>query len=116
MPILVSILITVSAVAILVIQMYRPDADRPWRRTAAVVCVLLAGMFLFGLYILHPRTHPAIVIPFITSMLLLVAFLFLLALRDMVHTRKLLKDLRKRRAESEWSELPIMHSEEGDVS
>lgn len=114
MPTLISILITLSAAAIMVHQLMRPNHERPWRKIAALICVLLASMFLFGLYVLHPRTHPAVVIVYVGCMLLLVLSLFVIALRDLVHTRKTLRDMRLRRWKAALTELNGSGDSEGD--
>ena len=72
-----------------------PD-DRPWRRVGAAICLLVSVMFVLGVYLVdipdHPRTYAA----FWAVLMGLVVWLCLLGLRDVRHTRKI---LRRRRAE-----------------
>ena len=72
-----------------------PD-DRPWRRVGAAICLLVSIMFVLGVYLVdipdHPRTYAA----FWAVLMGLVVWLCFLGLRDVRHTRKV---IRRRRAE-----------------
>ena len=70
--------------------------DRPWRRVGAAICLLVSVMFVLGVYLVdipdHPRTYAA----FWAVLMGLVVWLCFLGLRDLRHTREI---IRRRRAE-----------------
>jgi hypothetical protein len=71
--------------------------DRPWRRVGAAICLLLSVMFVLGVYLVdipqRPRTYAA----FWLVMMLLVVWLCMLAIKDMLYTRKMLAKWREAR-------------------
>ena len=70
--------------------------ERPWRRVGAAICLLISVMFVLGVYVVdipdHPRTYAA----FWAVLMGLLVWLCLLGLRDVRHTRMV---IRRRRAE-----------------
>ncbi|MHC5108784.1 MAG: hypothetical protein ACYTHJ_02765 [Planctomycetota bacterium] len=79
-------------------------SDRPWRRLGAAICLTTAVMFVLGIYLINPERNPAAVATYWLVILLLVVWLCLLAVKDMLHTRRELEKWRdERRADIGWS-------------
>lgn len=69
--------------------------DRPWRRVGAAICLLIAVMFVIGIYVVDIPERP---IPYALYWLIilgLVVWLCVLAVRDFLYTRRV---IRRRRA------------------
>jgi len=64
------------------------SGDRPWRRRGAAVCALVCVLFHLGLHHVDPARRPRLFLALWIVVLLLVGWLCLLALADMVYTRK----------------------------
>ena len=63
---------------------------RPWRRLGAAICVVVAVMFVLGIYLLDGKPPPRIFLAYWILVLVLVFWLCGLALKDILHTRRLL--------------------------
>jgi len=70
--------------------------ERPWRRLGAGISLVLAVMFTAGVYFLGDNRPPKVYAWYWSVIMVLVLWLFVLAVRDMSHTRA--KILEKRRA------------------
>jgi phosphatidylglycerophosphate synthase len=68
---------------------------RPWRKLGAAICLVLAVMFVGGVYLLEPKNSPKVFLTYWAIMLVLVVWLFALAFKDLLHTRRALLALRK---------------------
>jgi phosphatidylglycerophosphate synthase len=68
---------------------------RPWRKLGAAICLVLAVMFVGGVYLMEPENSPKVYLAYWGIMLLLVVWLFALAFKDLLHTRRALLALRK---------------------
>ena len=76
--------------------------QRPWRKLGAAICLLISVMFVLGIYVVDIPDRP---IPYATYWLImlgLVIWLFVLAVRDIMYTRQLVRrwraDMRDRTA------------------
>ncbi len=69
--------------------------DRPWRRLGAAICLLLAVMFVIGIYAVDIPDRPIPYALYWIIMLGLVVWLFTLAVRDVVYTRTLIRRWRE---------------------
>lgn len=69
---------------------------RPWRRLGAAICLLLAIMFVLGIHLLDAETGPRAYVTYWVIMLLLALWLCVLAVRDLLHTRRAIARLRDR--------------------
>ncbi len=68
--------------------------DRPWRKVGAALCVLISVMFVLGIYIVDIPDRPVPYALYWIIMLALVVWLFVLAVRDIMYTRKLARQWR----------------------
>lgn len=68
---------------------------RPWRKLGAAICLVLAVMFVGGVYLMEPENSPKVFLAYWAIMLVLVVWLFALAFKDLLHTRRALLALRK---------------------
>jgi drug/metabolite transporter (DMT)-like permease len=73
---------------------------RPWRRLGAAICVLLAIMFVAGITLIDRPARPGLFIAFWLLILGLICWLCVLAIKDVLHTRKMVADWRARRREN----------------
>jgi len=78
-----------------------PDAyplrgHRPWRKMGAALCLLIAVMFVLGIYVVDIPDRPVPYAMYWIIMLGLVVWLFVLAVHDIMHTRKLVRQWRLR--------------------
>ena len=64
--------------------------ERPWRRLGAAICVVVAVMFVLGIYLLDGKPPPRVFLAYWILVLVLVFWLCGLALKDIMHTRRLL--------------------------
>ena len=72
------------------------DGFRPWRRLGAAICLVLAVMFVCGVYLMDVRTPPRVFAAYWLVMLVLVLWLCALAVKDVLHTRRMLLAWRGR--------------------
>ncbi|MEK6676154.1 MAG: hypothetical protein AABZ47_10930 [Planctomycetota bacterium] len=86
------------------------QGHRPWRTVGAAICVVLVVMFVAGERVFDVPTatlHPRAFILFWLVMLVLVVWLCLLAVQDILYTRRLVAQWRAnlaRRVSSESNE------------
>jgi len=73
---------------------------RPWRRLGAAICVVLAIMFVAGITLIDRPARPGMFIAFWLLILGLICWLCVLAIKDLLHTRKMVADWRARRRET----------------
>jgi hypothetical protein len=76
------------------------QTDRPWRRVGAGICVVLAVMFVVGVWALEHTErirHPVLFLIYWLIFLGLVAWLCVLALRDCLYTLKMVSRWRQER-------------------
>ena len=67
---------------------------RPWRKLGAAICLVISVMFVLGIYVVDIPDRP---IPYAIYWLIilgLVIWLFVLALRDIMYTRQLVRRWR----------------------
>ena len=69
--------------------------SRPWRRLGAAICLVLAIMFVGGLYLMDARTSPRAFAAYWLVMLVLALWLCALAIKDVLYTRRMLIAWRK---------------------
>lgn len=67
---------------------------RPWRKVGAAICLLIAVMFVLGIYLVDVPQRPVPYALYWIIMLGLVVWLFVLALRDIMYTRRLARQWR----------------------
>lgn len=74
---------------------------RPWRKLGAGICLLVSVMYVIGIYVVDIPDRPVPYAIYWLILLGLLFWLFFLAIRDMMYTRKLMKvwrqDVRERR-------------------
>lgn len=68
--------------------------DRPWRKIGAALCLLISVMFVLGIYVVDIPDRPVPYAIYWLIMLGLVVWLFVLALRDIMYTRGLVRQWR----------------------
>ena len=68
--------------------------NRPWRKVGAAICLVLSIMFAAGLHLPDPPINPRAYTVYWIVMLILVFWLLLLAMKDVLHTRRRLFELR----------------------
>lgn len=106
MKLLMSILVLAAGLAVGWFYLRRPPVDlasrrspaadeRPWRRVGAGICVVLAIMFVAGLYLLDEDRKPGAYVAYWLIMMLLVLWLCLLVLRDLLYTRQMIARWKK---------------------
>jgi uncharacterized membrane protein len=66
------------------------SGDRPWRKLGAVIMLLLAVMFVLGIYVLDEHRGVWFYALYWLIMMMLVLWLCVLAVRDVVYTRQLI--------------------------
>ena len=62
--------------------------DRPWRRLGAAIAVVLAIMFVVGIYVVDIPDRPVPYAVFWLIMLGMIVWLCSLAVKDVLHTRR----------------------------
>jgi len=67
---------------------------RPWRRVGAAICLVVAVMFVLGVYLVDEPQHPRTYAAFWLVMMVLVVWLCGLALKDVLYTRQLIERWR----------------------
>lgn len=67
---------------------------RPWRKIGAAICLLISVMFVVGIYIVDKPQRPVPYAIYWIIMLCLVVWLFVLAVRDIMYTRQLVRRWR----------------------
>lgn len=70
--------------------------DRPWRKLGAVIAVLLSIMFVVGVQFLGTGGGPGTYLAYWLVMLVLVIWLCVLAIRDVMFTRRWIEERRAR--------------------
>ncbi len=79
-----------------------PAARRPWRRRGAVVCAVICVLFHVGIHHVDPQRWPRLFLALWIVVLLLVGWLCLLALADILYTRKLTRESLQRSRRSRF--------------
>jgi len=82
---------------------------RPWRRLGGAICLVLAVMFVLGVYVVDVPDHPRVYAAYWTVMMGLVLWLCGLAIKDVRHTRAAVARWHKQRRELAES-LRVLHS------
>lgn len=76
------------------VYLFRPlcrgegEGERPWRRLGGGICVVLGVMFAVGVWLVDIPERPRPYAAFWLVMLVLVAWLCVLAVRDLAYTRR----------------------------
>jgi amino acid transporter len=101
---LISIMVLATAATMAWIYLRKPPAHgsprypfaghRPWRKIGAALCLLIAVMFVLGIYVVDIPDRPVPYAIYWIIMLGLVVWLFVLALRDIMYTRGLVRQWR----------------------
>lgn len=68
---------------------------RPWRKVGAAICLLVSVMYVIGIYAVDIPERPVPYAIYWLIMIALLFWLFFLAVRDMMYTRKLMKAWRE---------------------
>jgi len=68
--------------------------DRPWRRLGAAICLVLAVMFVLGVYVLNDTGSLRGFAAYWLVMLVLVVWLCMLAIKDILYTRRVVAGWR----------------------
>ena len=103
-----SILILLSGVGCAVFYFRKPPkisdpithallSNRPWRRLGAAICLVLAVMFVLGVYLVDVPDRPRAYAAYWAVMLVLVMWLGSLAIKDILHTRRIIATWRDAR-------------------
>lgn len=71
------------------------SGHRPWRKVGAGICLLMAVMFVLGIYVVDIPERPIPYALYWIIMLGLVIWLFVLAVRDFMYTRSLVRRWRE---------------------
>ena len=101
LKLLISILIVAAGLAVGWLYLRKPPLrrapgaapaadDRPWRRVGAAICILLAVMFVAGIYLLDEDRKPGAYVAYWLVMMALVLWLCLLVVRDLLYTRQVI--------------------------
>lgn len=77
---------------------------RPWRKLGAAICVVVAVMFVAGVYLLDGKPPRHIFLAYWILILVLVMWLCGLALKDLLHTRRWLTSHLSARGSSSLGE------------
>jgi hypothetical protein len=75
--------------------------ERPWRRLGAGIALVVAVMFVVGIYVVDIPDRPVPYAIFWLIMLGMVVWLCYLAVKDALHTRRTFKTWRKQQEEVE---------------
>lgn len=104
LKLLTSIGVLTAAVVFAVVYLNRPweqdgggalGGHRPWRKLGAGIFVVLAVTFVLGIYILDLETPPKVYAIYWLIFTGLLGWLCVLALRDLMYTRKILQRYRE---------------------
>lgn len=79
--------------------------QRPWRRVGAGICVVVAVMFVLGVYLVDIPDHPRAYALYWTIILGLLMWLCALAFKDVKYTLRLIRVRRDQRSAAERQEL-----------
>ena len=71
---------------------------RPWRRLGGAICLLLAVMFVLGVYVVDVPDNPRVYLAYWTVMMGLVLWLCVLATKDIFYTRRIIARRRDGKA------------------
>lgn len=71
--------------------------NRPWRRVGAAICLVLAIMFVLGVYLVDIPQRPRAYAAFWLVMVVLVIWLCILAAKDILYTRQVIAKWRAER-------------------
>lgn len=71
------------------------SGSRPWRKVGAGICLLIAVMFVVGIYVVDIPERPIPYALYWIVMLGLVIWLIVLAVRDFMYTRSLIRRWRE---------------------
>jgi len=71
--------------------------DRPWRRLGAGICLLLAVMFVIGVWVVDKPQKPVPYAVFWIIIMALTVWLCVLAVKDVIHTRRVFEQWREER-------------------
>lgn len=71
--------------------------NRPWRRVGAAICLVLAIMFVLGVYLVDIPQRPWAYAAFWLVMVVLVIWLCILAAKDILYTRQVIAKWRAER-------------------
>lgn len=74
--------------------------QRPWRRIGGAICLLLAIMFPVGAFVVDIPDHPRAYAAYWVLIMALVLWLGVLAIKDVLYTREMMKRLRSATSES----------------
>ena len=70
---------------------------RPWRKLGGAICLVMAVMFVLGVYVVDVPDRPRVYAAYWTVMMGLALWLCALAIKDVRHTRLLVSLWHKRR-------------------
>ncbi|MCO6439088.1 MAG: hypothetical protein J5J06_18500 [Phycisphaerae bacterium] len=73
--------------------------DRPWRRLGAGIMLVISVMFVVGIYVVDIPDRPRPYAAYWAVMLGMVLWLCVLAVRDVLYTRRVLDDYRAGRTD-----------------
>lgn len=65
--------------------------NRPWRKLGAAIVLVVAVMFTLGLYVLDLKGGPVVFVAYWLTVLVLIVWLCILAIRDVLYTRRIVK-------------------------
>lgn len=91
------------------------DGDRPWRRVGAVLCLVIAVMFVVGAYLVDVPARPQAraYAAYWLVLMVLVFWLCGLAIKDVRHTRRLVFRRRELRSPA-YDELDARNASTGE--
>jgi len=78
--------------------------DRPWRRLGAAISAVLAVMFVAGVYVVDIPDRPVPYAAYWIVMMGLVVWLCTLAVKDALHTRRMVNRWREERAQTQLTD------------
>ncbi len=90
--------------------------QRPWRELGAAICVVVAVMFVLGVYLVDIPDHPRAYALYWTIILGLLLWLCALAVKDVKYTLHLIRMRRQQRGADEQAEQAIWEARRGDRS
>lgn len=90
------------------------DGQRPWRKVGAGICVLVAVMFVLGVYLVDIPDHPRAYALYWVVILGLLMWLCALAVKDLKYTWRLLRERRRPAGAALPQDRPTAASPPGD--